>query len=334
MIDKGRRRYIPGMKSMAKYLAQPTLDDSFPLPLDEPFTRAAARRTGLSDHELAWLVSGGYLRKPVTGVYVPAQVADSLELRCRSLKLVVPPDAVVCDRHAGWLQEAEMVLAPGEHLNLGPISVFLPPGRRLRRDMTASGERTFRPNEIVEFNGLLASAALRTTLDLGRVRWREAAISGMDAMLRTGKVSKDEVLAEVERFSGMRWVSVLRQIAPIADGRSESPGESVLRLRWLDTGLPAPEPQVVVRRNGIVIARLDLGIEELRYGAEYDGDEWHSSEAQVAHDRKRRGEVADQGWLIDPIRKANLWGPTRDVEIILRRGVEEMRRHLGRYGVA
>ena len=113
-------------------------------------------------------------------------------------------------------------------------------------------------------------------------RWadpRDLAMGGLDALLRHGSFTSGELLDGVERFGRQRGVVQLRALAPLADPRSESLGESVLRLRWLDlTSLPRPEPQVPVFDDwGQEVYRLDLGVEELRFSAEYDGEEFHST---------------------------------------------------------
>ncbi len=61
---------------------------------------------------------------------------------------------------------------------------------------------------------------------------------------------------------------------------------------------------------------------------EYDGEEWHLlTEEQREHDEDRRGYLRDeQGWLIQPVTKANLWGPQRDIESILVSRIREARR--------
>lgn len=315
-------------------LGQPFLGPAFPLPLDRPFTTAEARyEAGLSYRDLKWLVDEGFLRHPVKGVYVAAQLGDSTSLRVQCLRLVVPEDAVVCDRHAGWLHGAEMALAPNEHVNVMPICVFLPPGRRLRNELTDGGERKLEPSDITEVDGLLVTTPIRTTWDLGRTRWTDRSIAGMDQMLRLGVFSKEELLAGIERFRGMRWVTVLRVVAPHTDGRAESPPESVLRLRWIETYLPAPIPQFEVWSAGEFLARLDLANEQLRYAAEYDGAEWHSSPGQLEHDRLRRALVREQeGWHITPFTKENLFGPHQDADRVLRREIAEAGRRIRRTG--
>ncbi|MBM7519615.1 type IV toxin-antitoxin system AbiEi family antitoxin domain-containing protein [Nocardioides nitrophenolicus] len=309
------------------------LPADFPLPLDQPFTTTTARReAGLSPRQLAWLVDQGFLRRLVRGVYVANQVPDSLELRCAALRLVVPRDAVVCDRHAGWLHGADMVLEPNEHVHLAPVCVFLPtPGRRLRIGLAASGERSFVRGDVIELNGLRVTSPLRTTWDLGRQRYVEASLAAMDQMLRLGLFSPAELAAGVPRFKGMRWVTTLRTMVAYVDGRAESPPESILRLRWIEAHLPPPIPQLEVYDvEGTFLARLDLGATDLPFAAEYDGDEWHSSPDQLRHDRERRALVeAETGFSIAVVRKENLFGPRADVEAVLRRGVAEARRRCG-----
>ena len=310
-----------------------TLDSTFPLPRDEPFTTTQARGEGLSRWHLETLVDVGALRRPLRGVYVASAVADSLQHRLACLRLVTPEDCVIVDTHAGWLHGAEMVLAPGEHLDLRPVSLFRPAGHgRLRNVLADSGERAFLDRDVVEMDGVRVTSPLRTALDLGRVRRTDRAISALDAMLRLGSFSRAELLAEVGRFRGHRWVTTLRAIAPIADGRAESPPESILRLRCIECGLAGMTPQVEVYDAwGRFIARLDLADPELMAAVEYDGVEWHSSPDQQEHDRSRRGLARDEGWLVEPFTKENLFGHFRDVETRLHQIRDEVaRRRRGR----
>lgn len=62
-----------------------------------PFTRRQVPR------KLVWLLTRGEIRQVIEGVYVDVRVPDSPELRADSLRLVVPPEAVVCGRAAAWL---------------------------------------------------------------------------------------------------------------------------------------------------------------------------------------------------------------------------------------
>jgi hypothetical protein len=313
-------------------LGQPLLGARFPLPLDRPFTLEDARSTGLRPGELGWLCREEYLRRLVEGVYVAAQAADSIELRAQALRLVVPPDAVVTDRSAGWLHGAEMILAPGDHLAVPPISVFVNRrGARLRNGITASGQRFLRREDVMEVFGLKVTTPLRTACDLGRLLSRDGAFAALDTMLGLGVFDKDELWAETDRFRGMRGVVQLRAFVPLADPRSESPAEAITRLRWHDSGvLPRPELQIEVERPFRWSYWIDLGVEELLFGVEYDGEEWHRrTPEQRARDKRRRAWLKDErGWLIEPVTKENVFGHHRDIEGIIANGIREARRRL------
>ncbi len=312
------------------------LDGRFPLSLEDPFTAGDARSSGIHSSELSVLCERGYLRRLLKGVYVAAQVPDSLELRAAALRLVVPADAVVTDRTAGWLLGAPMVLAPGDHLAVPSVSMFLNrSGARLRNQLSSSGERTLRPDEVIEVLGLQVTTPLRTACDLGRLLSRDRAFAALDAMLRLGAFTQEELCDATEQFRGMRGVRQLRGFAPLADARAESPGESILRLRWLDLlTMPRPEPQIEIERPGRWSYWLDLGVVELRFAVEYDGEEWHRrTTEQRERDRRRRTWLREErDWIIEPVTKENLFGRERDIESILVNGVRAARRRLGSPG--
>jgi hypothetical protein len=299
------------------------LDGRFPVPVDRPFTYQQARQAGISRNALARLVEEGLLRRLIRNVYAAAQLRDSLALRAEALALVVPDDAVVTDRTAGWLHGAD-VLAPGDHERVPPVSVFRRhSGTRLRNDLVLSGERTLRRDDVVELHGLRVTSPLRTAWDLGRLLHRDSAIGALDALLRVGGFERAALLAGVERFAKQRGVRQLRELVPLADGRAQSPGESTLRLRWLDqTSLPRPTPQIPVLDDlGRAACYLDLGVEALKFAVEYDGEKFHSTDADVAHDRERRAWLERRGWTILVVRRDNVYGPRRDGEELLHEGI-------------
>jgi hypothetical protein len=309
---------------------QPLLDDRFPLPLDEPFTRAMARDHGIGSNDLTRMVRRGLVRRLVANVYAAAQLVDSLEARVAALRLVVPAGAVVTDRTAGWLHGAEMILAPGDHIQVPKVSVFhRGRGCRLRTGLTESGQRMMPEHHVMDLGGVLVTTPLRTACDLGRLLHRDAAFAALDAMLRLGVFEKDELLDWAAGFRGYRHVRQLRALAPMADGRSESPPESVLRLRWLDCAdLPRPEPQRPVPAPPWVVEEtywLDVGVDDLRFAAEYDGVDFHG-EARQEHDADRRDWIRDQQrWIVEVVRKEDLFGPGAVVDQILRRGLAAAR---------
>lgn len=306
------------------------LDNEFPLSLLEPFTYAQARAVGISRRRLRNLLAENLIRRLLPGVYIAAQVPDSQLLRARAISLLVRNGQVVTDESAGWLAGAEMILRPGAHLAVPPLTICGTDGHgRLRNALSDSGTRQLIPEDITEIHGVRVTTPLRTALDLGRLRHRDRAIAALDQLLRLDRFDKEELLEGIARFRGFRGVRQLRVLAPLADPRSESPGESVLRLRFHDAVLPAPTPQVEIRDEfGQFLARGDLVIEELRFLAEYDGGRWHGP-TRTASDERRRARLEEAGWIVSVFHRADLFGRRADAAARLRSEVREARARLG-----
>ncbi len=286
----------------------------FPLPRDEPFTAAQARAAGVSTHRLRRLCQDGLIRSPLRNAYVDSSLSDTLDLRTRILALVVPEGCFVCDRTAGWLHGANMILAPGDHLVVPPVSMFRhADAGRLRNALASSGERTLSSGDLVNIGGIWVTTPLRTALDLGRLLKRDQALAALDSLLRLGVYSLEELRAEVYRFVGQRGVRQLRALVPLADAGAQSPPEAALRLRWYDAGLPRPRLQIPVIVDGRVVYYLDMGLEELLFGAEYDGEEWHSEDQDTAYDDARRRWLGQQrNWQIEVFGRVNVYGRNQD----------------------
>lgn len=298
---------------------------------DHPFTTVMARDLGLDATALNRLVRRGVLRHPVRGAYLSSELPDDIELRCQTLRLVLPDDAFVCDRTASWLHAGDRALAPNEHLAVPPISCFRPSdGGRLRNKLVESGEREIRARDLMTVGGMTVTTPLRTALDLGRLQpTSDLKLHGMDMMLGLGAFSHDQLLLEVPRFNRRRGVVELRVLAPLADGGSESFGESAVRRRWYGAGLPPPQTQISITVDGREVARLDMGLEDLLFAAEYDGERWHGAN-RIQHDEQRREWLQrSRCWSFEVFRRHHVFGPLQDVERRLRIGYEAARARLG-----
>ena len=304
------------------------LGSDCPLPLDRPFTSTQAERWGVSRHQLAALRSRALVRPLVRGTFAVAQVVDSLELRAAALSLVVPESAVVVDRTAAWLHGVDVLPRTAIH-EPPPVQIFSRGGSRVRRPGVASGVRTLLDRDVMVVDGVLVTTPLRTSLDLGRSLWRFDALGALDGFLRFG-VPRDRILGSIERFKGERGVVQLRALAPLADGRAESMGESALRLYWYDAGLPRPELQWwVCDDNGVPRYRLDLALPECRYCAEYDGEVFHDEDHRE-HDEGRRSWLdAERSFTIQVFTKADVYTPRADPVPRLQAGLRAARERCG-----
>lgn len=294
--------------------------------MTEPFTTATALQMGASYGQLRRWVQAQLLCHPIKGVYRSPLLEDSLALRVEVLHLVVPAHCVVTDRTAAWLWGANMVLAPGDHLVTPAVSVFGAPGNRLRNDLTDSGERMLEPDrDVADLEGLRVTTPLRTACDLGRLLHRQQALSAMDSLLALHRFTPAELRSETRRFAGYRGVIQLRALSVLADGASGSPGESALRLHWYDAGLPRPRCQVPVPNDKCGTWWLDIGLEEQRFAAEYDGEAFHGPDRRE-HDEHRRAWLRErEGWVIVVMRAPNVYGRTQDADRLLRAAYDTLK---------
>lgn len=234
----------------------------------------------------------------------------------------MPAGCFVTDRCAGWLHGADMALAPNEDVLVPQVTFFRHSDEgRLRNGLCLSGERRVQTSDLVEVQGVLATTPLRTALDLGRLQRPDVALAGMDSLARLGGFAVSELVSELARFKGQRGVVQLRELAPIVDPGSESFGESAMRRRWHAADLPWPTTQIPIMCDGVEIFRLDLGLEDLMYAAEFHGRRWHTAKSDREHDARRVAWLAEnRAYVIEELDHANVFGSEQDADLRLRAG--------------
>lgn len=295
-----------------------------PLPLTTPFTGPEAVAYGVSPKTLRTLVRRGLVREVVRGAYAVAQLPDTLDTRAAALRLVVGQGAVVTDRTAAWLHGIDVLPRSAVH-EAAPLDVFSIHESRLRRPQVNSGIRDLAESDLGCVDGVLVTTPARTALDLGRLLHRYDAIGALDAFLRLG-VPRDELEGQLSRFKGFRGVIQLRELVLLADPRAESMPESALRLHANDGGIELV-PQVWVEG----MFRLDLALPALKYGAEYHGVAFHSSDDQRRSDSERSEFLVEAGWVIDDFWRDDVYGSHAHPAAVLLSGVDRARRQLGRW---
>jgi very-short-patch-repair endonuclease len=275
-----------------------------------PFTTADALSVGISAKTLRRLVREGTVRRLMAGVYVDSAAEETPELRAQAMVHVIDDNAVVCDRSAAWLHGVD-VLGPEGLSSVPRLEVYRTGGQnRTRRTQCRGGKRTLSPDDVERVRGVPVTTPLRTAMDLGRFLRRYEAIGALDALMRVGGLTADDLRRELFRFRGARGVVQLRGLIERADPRSESMAESRLRLEMSDNGLPEPEVQWVIRNErGNVLYRLDLAYPDLMLAIEYDGRDFHTSPADRERDRRRREHLRRMGWTVLVLQAADVYGP-------------------------
>ena len=127
-------------------------------------------------------------------------------------------------------------------------------------------------DDIEVVDGPLVMREARGAVDALSVNRLEPGLVLIDGVIRAGRVQTGELdlrhLA-TRHHQGSRTVDMALRLA---DGRSESVGESRARYLYWSQGLPRPEVQYVVRdRDGRLVGTTDLAWPELGLLFEFDG---------------------------------------------------------------
>jgi hypothetical protein len=161
-------------------------------------------------------------------------------------------------------------------------------------------------DQITTIDGVTVTSLARTVLDLCRTVPLEQAVAAGDRALAYGMVSAvlEDKLAQMARLPGTRQA---RRAVALLDPRSESPGESMSRVRLRQDGVPAPELQQDIHDgDGRLVARVDFYWEEQRTIGEFDGKIKYGrllKTGQSVHDaifaeKVREDALRDLGWQI------------------------------------
>ncbi|GAB3790523.1 DUF559 domain-containing protein [Nocardioides ungokensis] len=268
-----------------------------------PFTWAQVARLGVRRWKVDAAVRQRQLVRLFSGVYVRADVELTPLLRAQAALLVISKHSVLCDRSAAWLHGADV--HPFRERDVGPrLESFVLRGHDpTDRPECSGGTRDLKPTDWMTLDGVRVTTPLRTAMDLGCKLSRRDALAAMDALARVHGLTLAEMMRVVPRYFRRRGVIQLRELIPLVDGASESPGESWTRLEILDRGLPCPRLQHWVHVDGVPTYRLDLAYPHARVAIEYDGEEFHTSPEDRAADRVRRQWLRDNGWTVIVVTK-------------------------------
>jgi predicted transcriptional regulator of viral defense system len=125
--------------------------------------------------------------------------------------------------------------------------------------------------DLAEVDGLVTTTVARAVFEAACTTSFEAAVVSVDAALREGALSADELarlLGVIEFWPGS---ATARAAVHFADARSESVGESRLRVLMHNYGLPTPELQVEFRDVDGLIGRVDFFVRPYQTVVEFDG---------------------------------------------------------------
>ena len=236
-------------------------------------------RAVVSGHTIRAALADGTIRRLAKGVYALPTASDPLAAARAQGGLVSHLSAAVL--HGFDVLELpnkpQITVPCGQHRRLSSVKCEL----HWASDVPFIGQCT---------------GKLRTVLDCARTQPFAAGLTVADSALRLGAVDRSLLMVAAAELNGPGSLRA-RRVSAAADGRSESPLESVLRSILIEEGITGFEPQVVVRDRAFV-ARIDLGHAELMIGLEADSFAFHGTRTALARDCRRHVSLTVRGWRL------------------------------------
>jgi very-short-patch-repair endonuclease len=239
------------------------------------------------------------------GLYRPAGSFAGLHEELLAWTLVLPPSGAFTHLTAAAFRGWWLPPLPGDL----PVFVSMsakesrPQRARLRvsrHDPPAASTEHLGVPVVSAAEALLACARDLLLLDL---------VVLVDAALHSGDCDRTDIAAAAR--TGRKGSPLLRRALDLADRRSESAWETLLRVLHVVCDVPV-EPQHVVRDEaGSFVARADLLVVGTRTIHEYDGGH-HLQRDQQRRDLARLRRLSDEGWTRrgytshEVLRQANL----------------------------
>ncbi|PQM52013.1 hypothetical protein [Mycolicibacter virginiensis] len=254
--------------------------------MDGVFIGSEATVAGrLTRHELR-----RWYRLLFRGVYLRKDTTPALRDRTTAAWLASRRHGVIAGLAASALHGAQWVDADVD-IELIAQNTRAQPGLIVR-------DETLADDEVTKVAGLPVTTPARTAYDLARHLPRGNAVARLDALARATPFSTEDVLLIAKHHQGARYLRRLRAALPLVDAGAASPKETWLRLLLVDAGLPTPTTQIPVRdRRYWPFAWLDLGWEDYKVSAEYDGEHHQKDRAQYVKDHQRQRKLERLGWI-------------------------------------
>ena len=245
---------------------------------------------GLGRNTLARLVRQHRLEKAGPGVLRVAGAPVTWEQRLMNGLLALGPEAAVSHRAAARLHRFDR--ATGDHVEF----LVARAQRNSRLVEMVHSSKLIRPYDFVTVDGLRATSATRTILDLANIQVHPDTVkAAIDSSVRMQLSAPETIrrrLTDIRR-RGRTGVRLVDDLLADAGGHTMLEREFLRLMR--EAGLPRPEPQVVFRDGHRTLARVDFHYKEWNIIVEVSGKLGHSSPTERARDAQRRNELQDIG---------------------------------------
>lgn len=218
------------------------------------------------------------------------------------------PGSVLSHGSAAALLGIPMICAPlrKAEVTVGPTARNR--GHEVLRHRSQTEPAVFAAAAMDSRPELVITTPAQTAIDIARLYPLPTALAALDHVLHNGQANQEELAACLEAVPTRgRGKDRARTALAIADGRSESPGESLSRARLFENGYPKPELQHEVHdAAGSFLGRVDFKLGGRLLG-EFDGRSKYqrvdrdpaaaTAEGEVVwREKKREDGIRRQGW--------------------------------------
>ena len=264
------------------------------------------RACGLSRGQLRTAVAHGVLVAEAPRVYVVGGAPTTVSRRQMAGLLCLGSDATLSHETAARLHGFDRSL---------PHVVELTVSRR-RRGIDAPFKvhtsKTLSKLDVVTLDGWRCTSATRTVIDLARLRIPTVRLeAAIDSAVRSGASAPLVLAKRLEELRGPgRWGAPLLDKLLVDAG-----GHTMLERRFLTlvrrAGLPRPTTQLVHRRDGRTVARVDFCFEAHGVVVEVSGQRGHSTPRERAGTRNAATSCRTWGARSTSTPSTTSWGGRR-----------------------
>jgi hypothetical protein len=195
-----------------------------------------------------------------------------------------------------------MPLPSGRDASPGLLHVSVPIGTAAPSGRGVAGHRLhFDSDDIVIIHGVRVTSQARTWCDLAATLNDENLVAAGDFLLWRRRSSAVRLsIADLEhavaQFRGRGLLTLVRCLPELSD-RSDSPPESIIRLRVVRFGLPRPEVNgSIYDEHGYFLAMPDLLFRRYRLAFDYEGGHHNQDPTQWEKDIARVPRLQSASW--------------------------------------
>lgn len=263
------------------------------------FTRAEAKQCGIDDSTLRQLVKTGRCVRVARGVYAfpsPQLPPEDQHRRLTRALLRRLEGRAAASHHSALLLHG----LPVHGVDLERVHLVGGSPRKVRRLPVATVHRPVEPTLLDSVDGQTLVRVAPALVQNALLHDTMSAVVSADAALKRELVTRDELTAAVATVKGRPGSRTATNMLRFMDGRSESVGETRLRLELNILQIPVV-PQFKIVEDGHVIARTDLKVIGAPVVVEFDGlvkYRGDQGERAVIAEKKREDRIRRLGYEV------------------------------------